>query len=106
MQAIESTHRNLLDEVISIITSYWLRASLAVASMLLTAFFYMEFSDGYSKTPLNSTYSASSGIRLNTPKFLKDHIKRRESTNQVSFYDCFKQSDCDFLKNLKTNKNL
>ncbi len=106
MQAIVGTKRNWFDEIILIVNQYLLRASLVVASILLTAFFFSELSADYTRTPLNSTYTASSGIRLNTPKFLKDHIKRREATNQVSFYDCLKQSDCDFLKNLKTNKNL
>jgi predicted anti-sigma-YlaC factor YlaD len=104
MQAIESSKKNLLDEIISIVTAYWLRVSLSVASILLAGFFFVELSVVYSRTTVNSTYSVSSTY-LNTPKFLKAHVKRRESSNQVSFYDCLKQGDCDYLKNLKTDKN-
>ncbi len=104
MQAIESSKRNWFDEIILMVNQYWLRISLAVASTLLAGVFFAELSTDYSRTAFNST-SVSSNIRLNTPKFLKDHVERRGSTNQVSFYDCLKQSDCDFLKNLKTNKN-
>jgi len=104
MQVVERSNRNWMEELFSIATSYWLRASLAVASILLAGFFFVEFST-YSRISIPST-NATSSTYLNTSKFLKAHMERRESTNQVSFYDCLKQSDCDFLKNLKPNKNL
>jgi predicted anti-sigma-YlaC factor YlaD len=106
MQAIETSNENWFDKVVSILHTYWLRTSLAVASVLLTGFYFAELSTDYSGTVINSSHVVSNNIRLNTSKFLEAHIKRRETTNQISVYDCLKQSDCDFLKNLKTNKDL
>ncbi|MBL7872660.1 MAG: zf-HC2 domain-containing protein [Cyclobacteriaceae bacterium] len=103
MQAIEANKENSFTEIINIVTMYWLRASLAIASILIAGLFFAQRSADYSRTVLNSTNSVSNGIRLNTPQFLKAHLKRRESANQISFYDCLKQSDSEFLKNLKAN---
>jgi uncharacterized membrane protein YgcG len=106
MQAIETRKENWFDTIISMVRIYWLRTSFAVASILLAGFFFTELSTDYSRTVINSNNSVLNNIRLNTPKFLKAHVDRRESTNQISFYDCLKHADCDFLKNLKLNKNL
>lgn len=105
MKAVESSNRNWFDEFVTIVTTHWIRAPLAVASMLLTGFFFVELSSDHSQMNIRSKYTASTTY-LNTSKFLEVQVKRRESVAQVSIYDCFKQKDCDFLKNLKTNKNL
>jgi predicted anti-sigma-YlaC factor YlaD len=105
LQAIESNKPTWLDKINAMVSFYWLRTSLAVASILLVGFFFVEFSADYSLPTINATYN-STNIPLNTPKFLQAQVKRRESTHQISFYDCLKQSDCDFLKNLKPNKSL
>jgi predicted anti-sigma-YlaC factor YlaD len=106
MQAIETSNESWFNKVVSILSTYWLRASLAVASVLLAGFFFAELSTDYSGTVINSSNTASNNIKLNTSRFLKAQVKRRESTNQISFYDCLKQPDCDLLKNHKTNKAL
>jgi predicted anti-sigma-YlaC factor YlaD len=105
IQAIETTNENWFDKIVSILGTYWLRASLAVVSVLLAGFFFAELSTDYSGTVINSSNTASNNIKLDTPRFLKAQVKRR-ATNQISFYDCLKQPDCDLLKNHKTNKTL
>lgn len=104
MRVVERPKRNWIEELFSNSRVYWLRTSMAMTSILLTGFFYTEFSTN-SQIPTHTPNTASN-IYLNTPKFMQAHIKRRESASQVSFYDCLKQRDCDFLTNLKTNKNL
>jgi anti-sigma factor RsiW len=106
MQTIETSNKSSIEKVVSIFSAFWLRAALAVASFLLTGFFFAELDAGYSRTAANSNNMTSNMIRLNTSKFLEAHKRRRETSNQISFYDCLKLSDCDYLKNLKTNKNL
>lgn len=105
MQAIVVSNKNWFQEFFETVKEFWLRTSMAFASILLVGFFFAELSTEYSCTKFNSTYSALSNVHLNTANFLKAHVDRRESTNQVSVYECLKQHDCEFLKNLKNKRN-